>query len=111
LVNLRDDLTRRRDAIEQRLGGAAAALLLFQDRLAQADALATDIDGARALDERTYVAVALAAERAEGVLLGGAGTTTTSAQILSCGHDYSLCVREAVGCERIPGAALRLSAN
>ena len=60
---------------ERLLGGAAAALLLVDDRLAQLDALAADVDVAGALDEGADVAVALAAERAVGVAVaaGGAG--------------------------------------
>src|SRR5687767_14730589 len=88
LVERSDDLARRRNAVEERLGCAAAALLLLQDRLAQVNTLAADVNISGPLDERTYVAVALAAERAKGVLLRGAGPTP-SAQILSCGHDHS----------------------
>jgi hypothetical protein len=86
LIELGDDLARRRDAIEEGLRRAAAALFLLEDRLAEVDALAADIDIARALDERAYVAVAFAAERTEGVLFRGAGTTSSSAQVFSCGH-------------------------
>ena len=68
---------------------AAAALLLLEDRLAQVDALAADVNVARPFDERADVAVALATERTEGVFLRGAGATTPSAQILSCGHGHS----------------------
>jgi hypothetical protein len=88
-IELRHDFARRRNAVKQRFGAAAAALFLVQNRLAQFDALATDVNIARPLDERTNVAVALAAERAEGVLFGRAGATTPSAQILSCGHVVS----------------------
>jgi hypothetical protein len=88
-IKLGHDLAGRGDAVEERLGAAAAALLLVQDRLAQVDALATDVNVAGPLDERTYVAVALAAEGAEGVLFRGARATTPSAQIFSCGHVVS----------------------
>src|SRR5947207_14355531 len=93
LVELGDNFARRGNAVEERLGRAAAALFLFQDRLAQVDTLAADIDVARPLDERADVAVALATERAEGVLLRGAGATTPSTRILSCGHGHSLVFR------------------
>src|SRR5262249_16615477 len=89
LIELRDDLARRGDAGEERLGRSAPRLPLVQDRLAEVDALATDVNVAGPLDERTYVAVALAAERTEGVLFRRARPTTPSAQILSCGHGYS----------------------
>ena len=62
LVELSDDFFRRGNAGEEGLGRTAAALFLFQNGLAQVDTLATDIDVAWPLDERTYVAVALAAK-------------------------------------------------
>ena len=83
LVQLGDDLPRRGDLAEQRLGGAAAAALLFEDRLAEIDALAADVDVAGSLDQRADVAIALAAEGAEGVLLGGAGSSASAAEIPS----------------------------
>ena len=45
---------------------------LVEDRLAELDALAADVDVAGSFDQRADVAIALAAERTEGVLLGGA---------------------------------------
>ena len=62
LIELRDDLARRGNAVEQRLGRAAAALFLFQDGLAQVDAFAADIDVAGTFDQGADIAVALAAE-------------------------------------------------
>ena len=62
LVELGDDLPRRGNLAEQRLAGPAPASLLFEDRLAQVDALAADVDVARAFDQRPHVAVALATE-------------------------------------------------
>lgn len=62
LIELRDDLFRRRNPREQRLGRSPAALLLLQNRLAQVDALAADIDVARPFDQRADIAVTLATE-------------------------------------------------
>ena len=62
---------------EQRLAGAAAAALLFEDRLAEVDALAADVDVAGPFDQRPDVAIALAAEGAEGVFLGGAAAAAS----------------------------------
>ena len=53
--------------VNRRLGDAAAAFLLVDDRLAQLDALAADVDVARPFDEGADVAVALAAEGTVGV--------------------------------------------
>src|SRR5262249_25467441 len=94
LVELSDDLLRRRNTREERLRRSSAALFLFQDRLAQVNTLAADVDVARPLDERAYIAVALATERTEGVFFGGARPTAPSGQILSCGHGYSSSVRQ-----------------
>ena len=56
---------------EELLGRAAAAPLLVEDRLAQLDALAADVNVAGSFDQRADVAIALATERTEGVLLRG----------------------------------------
>ena len=71
-VELGDDLARRGDAGEELLARAAALALLVENRLAELDALAADVDVARSFDQRSDVAIALATERTEGVLLGGA---------------------------------------
>jgi hypothetical protein len=76
LVEVRDDLPGRRNRSEELLARAATTLLLVEDRLAQLDAFAADVDVTRALDQRPHVPVALATERAEGVLLGRAAGTT-----------------------------------
>ena len=57
------------------LDDAAAALFLVDDRLAQLDAFAADVDVAGPLDEGADVAVALAAEGTVGVAIapGAAG--------------------------------------
>ena len=70
---------------EELLARAAAALFLVEDRLAEVDALAADVDVAGPFDQRADVAIALAAERTEGVLLGGS-TTTTAACLLTTWH-------------------------
>ncbi len=73
LVELFLDLARGGDVGEEGLGDAPAAAFLVEDRLAELDALAADVDVAGPFDERADVAVALAAERAVGVLLDPAG--------------------------------------
>ena len=78
LIEVADDLSGRRNGSEELLARAAPPLLLIQDRLAEVDALAADVDVARSLDQRAHVAVALATERTEGVLLGRPTGTTAS---------------------------------
>ena len=72
-VELFLDLAGRGDVGEERLGDPPPAPLLVEDRLAELDAFAADVDVAGPLDERADVAIALPAERAIGVLLGVAG--------------------------------------
>ena len=60
-------LRGRRDVGEEGLGNAAAAFLLVDDRLAELDTFAADVDVARSFDQGADVAVALAAEGAIGV--------------------------------------------
>jgi hypothetical protein len=74
-----DDLPGRRDLIEQFLGRAASSLLLIENGLTQFDALATDVDVTWAFDERPDVAITLAAERAEGILLRGSAVAASAA--------------------------------
>src|SRR5262249_21643372 len=62
LVELILDGARRRDVRDDALGHAAAALLLIDDRLAQLDALAADVNVAGPFDERADVAVTFAAK-------------------------------------------------
>ena len=73
-------------------GAAAALLLLVDDRLAELDALAADVDVAGPFDERADVAVALAAEGAVGVAVaaGGAGR-------LACRRCRRKCGPKALG--------------
>src|SRR5207247_2179047 len=73
LVELLLDGTRRGDVRGGRLRPAAALLLLVDDRLAQLDALAADVDVAGPLHEGADVAVAAAAERAIGVAVAAGG--------------------------------------
>ena len=81
LVELGDDFARRGNLGEELLAGAAAAPLLLEDRLAKLDALAADVDVARSFDQRTDVAIALAAERTKGVLLRGAAAASTCVDV------------------------------
>ena len=83
LVEVFDDLPRREDLGEQRLAGAAAAAFLLEDRLAEVDALAADVDVAGPFDQRPHVAIALATERAKGVFLGRAAAAASGAEISS----------------------------
>src|SRR5688500_9757471 len=78
LIELGDEFAGRGNAVEQRLGRSAAALLLVQNALAQLNAFATDVDVPGPFNERADIAIALATERAEGVFLRGAGPTTPS---------------------------------
>ena len=68
-VELVLDLPRGRDVGEQRLGHTATTPLLVEDRLAELDAFAADVDISGAFDQRADVAEALAAEGAIGVFL------------------------------------------
>src|SRR5262249_32742810 len=69
LVELLLDGAGRRDVGQQRFGAAAAAFFLIDDRLAQLDALATNVHVARPFDEGTDVAVTVAAKRTVGVAI------------------------------------------
>jgi len=68
LVEMGHDLPRRGDRREELLAAAPAPLFLVEDRLAEVDAFATDVDVPGPFDERPDVAVTLAAEGAEGIL-------------------------------------------
>ena len=57
--------------------------LLFEDRLAEVDTLAADVNVAGSFDQRADVAIALSTEGAEGVFLGGAGSAASAAKISS----------------------------
>ena len=66
---------------EELLARAAALAFLVEDRLAQLDALAADVDVARSFDQRADVAIALATERTEGVLLRRAAAASSCADV------------------------------
>ncbi len=66
--------------------GAAAAAFLFEDRLAEVDTLAADVNVARSFDQRPDVAIALSAERAERVFLGGAASPAARSKFSSRLH-------------------------
>ena len=71
-VELVLDFARSRNIGEERLGHAPAAPLLVEDRLAELDAFAADVDISGTFHQRADVAKALATERAVGVFLGAA---------------------------------------
>src|SRR5271165_4340724 len=71
-VELILDLARSRNIREERLGHTAAATLLVEDRLAELDAFAADVDVSGSFDQGAHVTKALATKRAVGVLLGAA---------------------------------------
>ncbi len=76
-VEMGDDFARRGNPREQLLAAAAAASFLVENRLAKLDAFAADVNVAGAFDQRADVAIALAAERTEGVLLRRAAAAST----------------------------------
>src|SRR5205807_915045 len=82
LIDLVLDRARRRDVGDGVAGDAAAFAFLVDDRLAQFDAFAADVDVAGAFDERADVAVAFAAEGAKGVAIASGaaarGNSTTA---------------------------------
>jgi hypothetical protein len=80
-VQLLDDLAWRWHLGEQLLTCASPPPFLLEDRLAQLDALATDVNVPRSLDQWPHVAIAFAAERTERVLFRGASTTAASSQV------------------------------
>ncbi len=88
-VEVLDDLARRGDLAEQRPGTAAAALFLVENRLAQLDALAADIDVARPFYQRPDFTVTLAAERTVRVLLAS-GAAVPRGEVFTSWHQRSL---------------------
>ena len=74
---------------EELLAGAAPAALLLENRLAQLDALAADVDVAGSFDQRANVAIALAAKRTKCVLLGGAAAPAAAVNVPTGGHANS----------------------
>ena len=90
LVELGDNLSRTGDLGEQLLARAAAFALLVENRLAQLDTLAADVDVARSFDQRTDVAIALATERTKRVLLGRPAASS-SGHVSPSWHGNLLC--------------------
>jgi hypothetical protein len=62
LVKARDDLSRTGDLGEQLLARTTAFAFLVQDRLAELDALATDIDVARSFDQGSDISITFTTE-------------------------------------------------
>ncbi len=60
LVQMLDQFSRRGDLAEQGLAGPSPAAFLLEDRLAEVDTFATDVNVARSLNQRADVAIALA---------------------------------------------------
>src|SRR5208337_544177 len=71
-VELVLDFARSRNISEERLGDTPAAPLLVEDRLAELDAFAADVDISGTFHQRADVTKAFATERAVGVFLGAA---------------------------------------
>src|SRR5437763_17048058 len=88
LIEVIDDCPGRGNLGEGLLAGAPLATLLVQDVLTQVDAFAADVDVAGSFDQRSDVAIALAAETTEGVIaLGAAGIPAV--QVPTSGHEHS----------------------
>jgi hypothetical protein len=68
LVQVLDDLPGSWNIVEQRGARTAPTLLLVKNRLAQLDALSTDVDVTWTFDERSNVAITLPTKRTESVL-------------------------------------------
>src|SRR5688500_4597460 len=86
-VQLLLDLPRGGDVGDQRLAGSPAALLVVDDRLAQLDTFAADVDVVGPFDQGADVAVALAAERAVGVAVAAgaaAGSPRAAVGVFAC---------------------------
>jgi hypothetical protein len=61
-VQVRENLARRGNSVEKLLARTAAAFFLVEDRLAQLDALAADVDVARTFYQGADVSIALSAK-------------------------------------------------
>ena len=84
----------RRDVGKERLGDAAAAFLLIDDRLAQLDALTANVNVAGPFHQRADVAIALATEGAIRVSISpGIPGRTPSAR----SHTIGGCPRIEIG--------------
>src|SRR5437870_5957517 len=84
LIQLVLDGAGRGDVRDQALGDAAATFFLIDDRLAQLDALAADVNVAGALDQRADVAVAFAAKGAKGVAVAACGAGSGPPSAVPC---------------------------
>ena len=93
LIEVVDDLPRRRDVREEFLRRSAPAPLLVEDRLAKVDAFATDVDVFRPFNERSDVAIAFAAERTVRVFLGR-GDSAYRSKFFPRGHASSFRVAD-----------------
>jgi hypothetical protein len=67
-VEVFDDFSRCGDIGKESFRVSSASMLLFENRLAQLDALAADVDVVGSFDKRADLTVALSAERTTGVL-------------------------------------------
>ncbi len=77
LIEMTDDFSWSRNLRERLLARAAATALLVEDRLAQIDTLAADVDVTWTLYQGTNVAITFPTERAKGVFLGGPTATAS----------------------------------
>lgn len=86
LVKLFFDGARGGDVVKLALGGATTAFFLVDDRLAQFDAFAADVDFSGSFDEWADIAMALSTEGAVGIaVLGRAtGASAGTAQVFRC---------------------------
>jgi hypothetical protein len=80
-VEMRNDFTRSGNLRKELFAGSAPASFLFEDRLAELDAFAADIDIAGPFDQGSYIAIALSTKRTERVFFGGAAAPPTRANI------------------------------
>ena len=75
-VEMTDDFSWSRN-LRERLLARAAATVLVEDRLAQIDTLAADVDVTWTLYQGTNIAITFPTERAKGVFLGGPTATAS----------------------------------
>ena len=92
LIKVLNDHSRRGNLGEERLRGATPTLLLVENRLAQLDALSTNVDVTGTFNEWSHIAVTLPAKRTKGVLLAGR-CAAARAWIFLRGHTRLLIVR------------------
>ena len=80
-IELADEFPGRGNAIEQLFARSPPASFLFQNRLAELDAFAADVNVAGSFDQRSDVAITFAAERAKSVLLGRTAASSTRVDV------------------------------